>query len=126
MSTAMTPGNGQSLHLSEPHRFSAPLADVFENDDEYVILAELPGVCDDDLTLCMEDGTLTISAKTQPSSDGTALATEMAATEYKRSFRIPQIIDLDRVEAELTHGILRVRLPKSEAVKPRKIQVKVR
>jgi HSP20 family molecular chaperone IbpA len=99
-----------------------PAVDVFENKDELLIVADLPGVGKDDLTLHLDKGKLTIEGHHKASGD--AGDTEGVAFDYRRMFAVPQGIDAEKIAADLTAGVLRVHLPKSEALKPRQIDVK--
>jgi HSP20 family molecular chaperone IbpA len=103
----------------------APAVDVFENKDELLIVADMPGVQREQLKLHLEKGKLTLDARRDEASEGNLLAAEFRPVDYRRTFLVPQGIDADRISAELTHGVLRLKLPKSAAVKPRTIQVKI-
>jgi|SRR5580704_2797656 HSP20 family protein len=100
-----------------------PAVDIFENKDELLIVADLPGVGKDDLTLNLDKGKLTIEGRHKASGD--AGDTGDVAFDYRRIFAVPQGIDAEKIAADLTAGVLRVHLPKSEALKPRQIDVKV-
>jgi HSP20 family molecular chaperone IbpA len=109
-----------------PARAVAPLVDVFENADEVVVVADVPGVAVEQVDLRVENGTLTIQAK-QPNREDRgvpALAREYDEVDRARSFRIPDGIDTTRISAEAKNGTLTVHLPKVAAVKPRRIEVK--
>jgi len=96
---------------------AAPV-DIYENRDEYLLLADLPGVTSDQLRLHFERGQLFLEA----SRNGTAPAGR--EYDYRRAFALPSGVDAGNIDASLTNGVLRVRLPKSEAVKPRRIEIK--
>ena len=98
----------------------APLVDVYENADGLLLLADMPGVLPDDLHLDFEDGELSIRGTQQPPAD---TADTFVPLEFQRVFTIPQTIDAEKVTAELTGGVLRIVLGKSEAAKPKRIQV---
>ncbi|MFH1463515.1 MAG: Hsp20/alpha crystallin family protein [Pseudomonadota bacterium] len=103
----------------------APPVDIFENDDGFLIVADLPGVAADKVDIRLENGELTIQGTwSLPEPEGTAMASEYRAADYKRSFYVPDTIDVDGIEAHLAQGVLSVRLPRSEAVKPRSIAVR--
>jgi HSP20 family molecular chaperone IbpA len=99
-----------------------PAVDIFENKDELLIAADLPGVAKDDLTLNLDKGQLTIEGRRKATGD--PADTEGAAFDYRRVFAVPQGIDPAKITTDLTGGVLRVHLPKSEALKPREIAVK--
>jgi HSP20 family protein len=100
-----------------------PVVDVYENQDELLLLADVPGARRDGVTVHLEGGQLMIEASRVDESPGSALTVESRACDYFRAFNVPQGIDASKIEAQLTSGVLRLRLPKSEALKPRRIQV---
>lgn len=101
-----------------------PLVDTYENKDEIILLADMPGVEKKDLSISIDNGVLFVSGLRRLSKSGTASWEEFGDTEYKRSFSVPQTIDIDNIEAELKDGVLKLHLPKSEAAKPRIIEIK--
>jgi HSP20 family molecular chaperone IbpA len=105
----------RSPEKMQERREIAPAVDIFENKDEVLILADLPGVDKDDVTIHFEKNQLAIIAKRQPKEEG---------FDYARRFVLPNGIDAERISAEFTQGVLRLELPKSAAHKPRTIQVK--
>jgi HSP20 family protein len=118
--------NGTPEPRAYPARSVAPLVDVFENADEVLVVADVPGVAVDAVELRVENGVLTLEAK-HPGRDsrGTpALAREYEELDRARSFRIPDGIDTARISAQAKNGTLVVHLPKVAAVKPRKIDVR--
>lgn len=103
----------------------APPVDIFENADGFLIVADLPGVEADKVDIRLENGELSIhGAWSLPDPEGAPIASEYRAADYKRSFFVPDTIDVDHIEADIRDGVLSVRLPRSEAVKPRSIQVR--
>ena len=107
-------------------RTVAPLVDVFENADEVLGVADVPGVGVEAVELRVENGTLTLEAK-HPAREhrgAPALAREYEELDRARSFRIPDGVDTARISAEAKNGTLVVHLPKVAAVKPRKIEVR--
>src|ERR1700677_3975443 len=107
---------------AQPALAVAPLVDVFENADEVLIVADVPGVSVGAVELRVENGTLTLEAKNPARAEpgDPALAREFEAVNRTRSFRIPDGIDTTRISAEGKNGTLVVHLPKVAAVKPRK------
>lgn len=102
-----------------------PVYDVKETAEAYGLTVYLPGVTKDGLELTAEDGLLTIRGKRawrQPEG-WTALYRETADAAYELALTHDNTIDADKIHAELKEGVLRVALPKTEAVKPRKIAV---
>jgi HSP20 family protein len=101
-----------------------PVVDVYENQDEVLLVADVPGARNDGVSVHLEGGQLTIEAKRLDESPGSALIAESRPYDYFRAFTVPQGIDASKIDAELTAGVLRLHLPKSDALKPRRIQVK--
>jgi len=97
-----------------------PAVDVFENADEILILADMPGAVGSDIEVTLEKDELAISA---PLKTAPGRAPEAGET-YRRVFRVPQEIDAGAILAELRQGVLELHLPKSAAAKPRVITVK--
>jgi HSP20 family molecular chaperone IbpA len=102
----------------------APPVDVYENAEELLLVADLPGARSDGVDIRLENGQLTIHARRSDEATGTPLATEYRARDYFRSFTVPQGIDASKIGAQLTAGVLHLHLPKSETLKPRRIEVK--
>ena len=104
-------------------RAVSPPVDVFENGEEVLVIADVPGVSAAAIELRIENGTLTLEGKRAAESGGPALAREYDEVDFARSFRIPAGIDTANISAEAKNGTVLVRLPKVAAVKPRKIPV---
>jgi len=107
-----------------------PVVDVRESKDELALQAELPGIRSEDVNVSVENGVLTISGEKkheieegQESSDYHLV--ERRYGRFERSFSLPRSVDAERVKAEFANGVLTVTLPKAEAAKPRRIEVKV-
>lgn len=100
--------------------------DIHENDDTVVIEADLPGFKRDEIDVTFEQGVLTISAERRTSQEnkGEPRLHERRYTRVTRSFRLPQSVDENKVDAKLQDGVLTLTLHKREEVKPRRIEVK--
>lgn len=120
--TAIQQSNGHDKRAALER--SAPLMDIFENDEEYLVRADLPGVAEEDVDIQFEKGELRLYAPRPLELQGDRLSQEIGAQAFERAFRIPQKIDLDAISATLEHGVLELRLPKAPEVRPRKITVK--
>ena len=106
----------------------APAVDVMETDDEFQIRAELPGVEKKDVKLSVENGVLLISGHREQEKEEKGKRyhkIERAYGNFARSFTVPEAVDAEKVTAEFKHGLLTVRLPKSEKARPKSIEVKV-
>lgn len=113
----------------EGERSVAPAIDVTETDGAYVVRAELPGIKKEDLDVTINDGVLTINAESRYQRDETegsrVIRQERRYGKYVRSMRLGGDVDESAVSADYSDGILTLTLPKSEEVKPKKIDVKV-
>ncbi len=105
-------------------RTAIPSVDIYENDDAILLHAEMPGVKKEDVSVDIDNGTLSLSGVRRFEKKGTSTWEEFSDVEYIRSFSIPQSIDVEHVEAELKDGVLKLHLPKSEAAKPKMIEIK--
>lgn len=101
----------------------APRVDIYENDDGILLYADMPGVAKEDINVNVDNGTLVISGVRTLQSAGVANVEEFVDVEYRRTFSVPQTIDVAKVNAELNEGVLKLLLPKSEAAKPRQIEI---
>ena len=102
-----------------------PAFEVKETADAFGLTVYLPGVAKDGLSITAEEGLLTISADRvwkQPTG-WTSLYRESSDLPYRLVLQHDHSVDVDKIHAELRDGVLRVSLPKTEAVKPRKIAV---
>ncbi len=122
--TDMQKKNETSPMRAEPRAVVRPRVDVFENDAEYLVVADLPGVVKDALDIRFEDGELRIRAPRGLRDRGQALALESRFADYERAFAMPDGIDAENIGADLTAGVLRVRMPKVAQRRSRKIDVR--
>jgi len=105
----------------------APLVDIVEEPDGIWLLADMPGVKASNVDIQYEQGLLTIHGRVEPRQEETSvnyLLREYGVGDYCRTFRIGDGIDPNKIEAELKNGVMHLFLPKTEALKPRKITVK--
>jgi HSP20 family molecular chaperone IbpA len=116
-------GESRPVHEVGDQPVLAPAVDIFENADEYRVVADLPGVRHEDIDIDLERGELVLFAKRQLPREGEALALGRREGDFRRVFRIPEDLDRNKVEASFDEGVLQIRLPKSERVKPRRIAV---
>jgi HSP20 family protein len=102
----------------------APPADVSETDDAYVIHVELPGVRRDEINVEMRDREVVISGEVKEEDDGgQRRRSSRRAGRFEYRAYLPGDINPEGVNAQLSDGILTVTVPKSEAAKPRRIEV---
>jgi len=114
----------KAIEKTRELRTATPSVDIYENENEILLYADMPGVNKDDITVNIENGKLAISGVRRLDHQGVSNWTEFADVEYVRSFSIPQTINVEDVAAKLKDGVLTLHLPKSEAAKPRLIEVK--
>ncbi len=103
----------------------SPRIDIWETDDELVLFADMPGVAAEDLDIQFENRELRIHGKVCPRHENiNFLYGEYGIGDFYRTFTIGETIDSQKISAELKDGVLALHLPKTEAVKPRRIEVK--
>jgi len=107
-----------------------PVVDVRETKDELTLQAELPGLTIEDVDVSVEHGVLSITGEKRQEVEEGKEGSEYHLVErrygrFERRFSLPRSVDAEKVRAEFADGVLQVTLPKVEAAKPRKIEVKV-
>lgn len=106
--------------------FIRPAVNIIETEDGLVLTADIPGAIKESLDVNVEKGILTISAPAQHKLYGTSTYQEFELVgSYYRQFAIPESLDHEKAKAEYVNGILTLRVPKAQAVKPKRIAVKV-
>ena len=105
----------------------APAMNVWENETDYFVEAELPGFKMEDIEISVLGDEVTIKAQRTAAvvENATYLRKERQHGAFTRTFTLPSAVQVDKVEASLTDGVLLVTLPKTPEVQPRKISVKV-
>ncbi len=103
-----------------------PPVDIYEKDNMYLILMDMPGADKDSIEIIAEGDLLKVSAKTlEVDKEWKPISTEFSfANYYKREFSIGKRVNRDNIQAKYENGILKIELEKSEIAKPRKIEVK--
>jgi len=107
-------------------RVYLPPVDIIETKDGLTLLADMPGVEPANIDVQYERGILTLSARVEPRQQESMnyLLREYGVGDYHRTFAIGEGIDSGKIQAEFKNGVVKLHLPKSEALKPRKIAVK--
>lgn len=102
-----------------------PAVDIFETDKELTLLADIPGVHAEDLTIDLRENVLTLAGDIVPfeAQDEADIVVEYEVGRYFRQFNLSEVIDQSKIDAQLKDGVLRLSLPKVEKVAPRKIVV---
>lgn len=104
--------------------YVSPAVNIFETKDGYVLEAEMPGVNKDGLDISLEGTEITITGRRQyQQTDGEPLMHERYQADYRRVFELDPAIDTSKITAKMDQGVLKLTLPKSERVKPRKIAI---
>jgi HSP20 family protein len=117
----------QSTPAAQDERALLPPVDVVEDATGITLYADLPGVSRERLNLRVEGDTLAIEGELSLSmpQEMQAGQAEVQAPRYRRSFKLSRDLDADKIGAELSQGVLRVRIPKAEHAQPRRIEVAV-
>lgn len=104
-----------------------PRVDVRENKDGILLIADMPGVPKDKLELHIDNDTLTIEGEITPDTPENmeAVYAEVRLSRYRRAFSLSAELDTARIDAQLSNGVLKLRIPKHAYAQPRKIEVKV-
>lgn len=110
---------------TRPGLVFTPEVDIFENDRHITLLADMPGVAADDVSIDLRDGVLTLTGDIKPweGSEESDVLVEFEIGKYYRRFNLSEAIDQVKIEAKLEDGVLRLILPKAEKALPRKITV---
>ncbi len=123
--SVVQPGRGWLAPVQE----SALAVDMYETDDDIVVKSALPGVNSDDLDISLTGDTLTIKGETKSEEEieeENYIYREQRYGAFSRTLSIPVPVVADEAEAEFENGILTLKLPKAEEVKPKPIQVKAK
>jgi HSP20 family protein len=112
----------------QPQRVLRPRVDLVEREREWTLLADLPGVTSEAISIQTEKGKLVLraerSALPEPPEGGRWLVRERPLGRYEAVFELGDGIDGAAIAAELKSGVLVVHLPKTERVQPRKVEVR--
>lgn len=124
---------GDLFGTREEDRNWTPAIDVQEQENDYTLVAEVPGIDTESLDITVEDGVLSLTGekkeeKTEESGDSQGNGARYYRRErrfgrFERTFRLPEEVDADNIRADFRHGVLTLTLPKKEVAKPRRIEV---
>jgi len=119
----------EDFMTSEPSHWNAntPSVDIMEDEKQYTILAELPGVKKEDSKISVENNLLTLSAEKklyEIPQDAKILLNEVRTRKFERSIRLPEDADSSKISAELKNGILSITVMKKEVVRPKTVEIK--
>ena len=115
-------GNAESTHAGPVF---VPATDIYEKEDAILVRCDMPGVEQGEVDITLESNELTITgsqAVAKPEGCD-LLSNEYDIGTFQRTFKVPQLIDRDKIKAKLHNGVLDIELPKAEQAKPRKIEI---
>ena len=103
-----------------------PRADIYENEDEIIVVVDVPGADEEAIDITLEKNILTINAYVEPEiiEGYSPLVAEYESGDYQRSFKLSDEVDREKIEATIKDGVLYLRLAKAGEAKTRKISVK--
>ncbi|MEQ9641231.1 MAG: Hsp20/alpha crystallin family protein [Alphaproteobacteria bacterium] len=108
--------------------FAMPATEVREDDTQFVIAAELPGLKKDDIEIDVHDGVLTIKAEkkaAETKEEDNVHYSERRYGTYRRDFRLGENVDLESIAADFADGVLTVKLPKTAPAEPEKKRIQI-
>jgi HSP20 family protein len=107
-------------------RSVAPPADIYETDDAFVVLLDMPGAAKETITLSVDKGTLTVKAPApgHRGPEASLLYREIYGGSYLRIFTLGEGVDAEKIDAQYDGGVLAVKVFKSEGMKPRAIAIR--
>jgi HSP20 family molecular chaperone IbpA len=110
---------------TKPGIVFTPDVDIFEDERQITLLADMPGVAPDAITIDLDDGVLSINGDVKPfeKAEEKDVIVEFEIGRYARQFTLSEAIDQSKIEAKLDDGVLRLTLPKAEKAMPRQIAV---
>ena len=123
-----TPIVASQRFVAGPRDLTVPL-DVVEKEDRLVVRGSVPGVAPEELNVSIEAGILTISGETKHEEDGEndkVYFRESSYGSFTRSIRLPQNLEVDKVDAEFDNGFVNIAIPKVPEEKPKVVKVPVR
>ena len=115
------PYRRMARHLSAGNERSLGV-NIREEDDAYILSALVPGLKAEDLNIQVLEDVLRIEGEYKL-NESTYLLQELPHGSFKRTLRLPAVIDADHVEAKITDGVLTLKLPKAESARPKKISI---
>jgi len=110
---------------TRPGLVFTPDVDIFESEKELTLLADMPGVKVENLTIDLRENTLTLVGEIEPfeGPEEEDILVEYEVGKFYRQFTLSEVIDQEKIDANLRDGVLRLTLPKVERATPRKIEV---
>ena len=105
-----------------------PSMDLVETDEHFVLRADLPGLSEQDVSIELDDNVLTVSGERKVEQEEKREGfhrVERSFGRFRRSLKLPDGVDADAIAATFDKGVLEIRIPKPEARKPRRVEIKV-
>lgn len=105
-----------------------PAVEIYDNDKEFVLKAELPGISEKDVHVSMDEGVLTITGERKEEKEvkkDKFYRTERFYGSFSRSFVLPPSVDAEAIKATFTDGVMKLSMPKRETAKPKEIKIQV-
>jgi HSP20 family protein len=121
-----------ALRLPKPRSFNFddinPVTDMFEESDDLVLRAEIPGIKKEDIEVTITENTISISGEKKKETEAKRknyYKWESSYGSFCRTFRLPKEVQLNKVKSSFKNGILEIRMPKSEEAKSKEVKVKI-
>ncbi|WP_103020420.1 Hsp20/alpha crystallin family protein [Salinibacter altiplanensis] len=121
------PSSDESEENTSPQAVWRPRMDLIETEDAYRLHLDMPGINTDDLTISYKDNELIVSGERESSrtdENEEFVRVERSFGHFRRAFTLPQTVDADNIEAAHDNGVLTIRVPKTEAARPRQIEIR--
>jgi len=118
-----------SNYGSTPASSTYPLMNVYDDKENILVTAELPGITKEQVNITFSDGILAVSGKQQPLAKTKGMAVvrkERSEGDFEKTLRVPTKIKQDSIKASFSNGILTVTMPKAEEVKPKTIAIETK
>jgi len=115
----------EGVEATRSGRAFVPQANIYETEDEIVVMTDMPGVDEKSVEIMLEKNELTINGYVEPLKldDYSLVYSEYEVGDYRRTFILPNEVDREKIAARVKDGVLHLRLPKSASFKARKITV---
>ena len=119
-------GVAPAAEQTRPGPVFTPSVDIYETEGEITLLADMPGVKSENVSIDLKEDTLTLTGEIEPfeGAGEEDLMIEYEVGQFQRQFFIPELIDRENIDAQLNEGVLKLVLPKAEKARPKKIQIK--
>jgi len=117
----------KNIESTRGYIYDTPYTDIFESENEYKIIFELPGIEKEDINIKIEKDILTLTAesKKEPIEGYQCIREEMEFNGYQRSFNLNGVVNTDKIIADYQDGTLTITLPKKEEQKTKEIKINI-